>query len=177
MAGTEKGKLLRWCLTSLIPNSYPIPMSVRLNQLEIPNFQASRRREQLGLQGGCDVAPSEQPWDAHLTSQAFLFSSHSCFHVWDFSGSQGEGEGAPSLLSMGCFGRGRSCLSSPVPKSHSWESARQPLCSPSTALSLHLLLHAAGIPFGNAGQLWSCCEVAQARQQPGWATLLSLRSS
>lgn len=36
------------------------------NQLNAGNTQFSGQQEEgeLGLQGGCDVAPSEQPWDA-----------------------------------------------------------------------------------------------------------------
>lgn len=74
--------------------------------------------EQLG-QDVCEVAPSEQPWDAGklLASMDTSFQAPSWLdlHVWDFIGSQREGEGASMQLSMECFGRGRSCLSSPVP--------------------------------------------------------------
>lgn len=74
--------------------------------------------EQLG-QDVCEVAPSEQPWDAGELLASVGSSSQAprwfYLHVWDFTGSQREGEGASLQPSMECCGRGRSCLCSPVP--------------------------------------------------------------
>lgn len=71
-----------------------------------------------------------------------------------------EGEGACSQLSMECSGRGRSCLSFPVPKFHRWE-----LSSPSETPSL-CLLPSHSNSFGSAGQLWGCPSPATARMGP-----------
>lgn len=103
------------------------------NQLNAGNIQFTARQEegihqgpaqlvvpfpweQLG-QDVCEVAPSEQPWDAGELLASVDSSSQAprwfYFHVWDFTGR--EGEGASLQPSMECFGRGRSCLCSPVP--------------------------------------------------------------